>query len=124
MSAAIKAIAAGRRGAASIHKVLYDLDLELPQNVLTPNFPVQDVDHLDHVVATPRQIMPIAKSNGNPDQELETGFDEAMARAEADRCLQCGPDLLQADRVGNTAGVSVSFFGWDRGNGKRHCGKR
>ena len=90
MSAAIKAIAAGRRGAASIHKVMYDLDLELPQNVLSPTFPVQDVDHLDHVVATPRQIMPIAKSNGNPDQELEKGFDEAMARAEADRCLQCG----------------------------------
>ncbi|RJP75987.1 MAG: electron transporter RnfB [Desulfobacteraceae bacterium] len=90
MSAAIKAIASGRRGAVSLHKVMYELDLELSANVLTPNFPVQDVDHLDHVIATPRQIMRIEKINNAEEQEIEKGLDENMAKAEADRCLQCG----------------------------------
>lgn len=90
-SAAIKAIAAGRRAAASIHKSIYDIPLVLPDSVVTPETPVQNVNQVSLVRVRPRQIMPMA----NPNQiakgaELEQGFDASRAQSEADRCLQCG----------------------------------
>jgi len=90
-SGAIKAIAAGRRAAASIHKHLYDIPLDLPQTVLTPETYIQNVDHVAHVQSTCRQIMPLASpqelATGG---ELEKGFDEQRAKKEAARCLRCG----------------------------------
>ncbi|CAN2041088.1 Na+-translocating ferredoxin:NAD+ oxidoreductase subunit B [Candidatus Magnetomoraceae bacterium gMMP-15] len=90
-SAAIKAIAAGRRGAATMHKLIYGIDIELPEKVLTPDSDIQDVDHLEGVKVTPREIMPLS----TPEElavkpELEKGFTGPMAQAEASRCLQCG----------------------------------
>ncbi len=91
-SAAIRAIAGGRRGAATIHKILYDLDLELPENTLTRHTRVQDVNHLENVRPTPRQIMPVNDIKDIPEnaREIEQGFTESMALTEAGRCLQCG----------------------------------
>lgn len=89
-SAAIKAIAAGRRAAASIHKAIYDLPLDLENNVITPTTPIQNVDHVDHVARQPRQLMPLAGAADGPDAELEKGFTPEQAKTEANRCLQCG----------------------------------
>ncbi len=90
-SAAIKAIAAGRRAAATIHKTLYGLELELPDNVVTPDTPVQNVNQVHDVSVNLRQIMPLASSEETAvGMELEKGFDGAAAQKEADRCLQCG----------------------------------
>ncbi len=90
-SAAIKAIAAGRRAAASMHQALYGLPLDLPDNVVTPDTAVQNVDRVSDVLARPRQIMPLADSGEIArDSELEQGFSPAMAATEAKRCLQCG----------------------------------
>ena len=90
-SAAIKAIAAGRRASASIHKSIYGIALDLPENVLTPESPVQNVDRVFNVASRTRRIMPLAAADqvslGN---SLEKGFDAAAAKTEADRCLQCG----------------------------------
>jgi formate dehydrogenase beta subunit len=90
-SAAIKAIAAGRRAAASIHKSLYGISLGLADNVVTPETPVQNVDHVHSVPVRSRQIMPLAEA-GQVAQgvEIEKGFSPEEAKAEADRCLQCG----------------------------------
>ncbi len=90
-SAAIEAIAAGRRSAASIHQILYGLEPELPEKVIHPNAPVQDVDHLENVAPAPRNIMPLC----SPEEldecgEIEKGFSEEAALAESKRCLQCG----------------------------------
>ena len=91
ISAAIRAIAYGRRGAASIHKVMYDIELTLPEHTLTPNSPIQTVDQLDDVKAIPRRIMPLSDQPAiNDGKEIELGFSESMAKTEADRCLQCG----------------------------------
>ncbi len=50
---------------------------------------VQNIDHLENVKPSARQIMPlctdISKCN-----ELEIGFTEELAKTEADRCLKCG----------------------------------
>ena len=85
-SAAIKAIAAGRRTAASVHQVLYGGAPALAEHVLTPSVVVQNVDRVADVAPVPRQIMPLDPQGA----ELELGLDEASARREAQRCLQCG----------------------------------
>jgi formate dehydrogenase (NADP+) beta subunit len=91
--AAIKAIGAGRRVAASIHQVMYNVDPFLDEKVLTENSVVQNIDELNEsdVKKSSRAIMPLRSPKMAGDAlELEKGFDEKMARKEADRCLQCG----------------------------------
>jgi len=90
-SAAIKAIAAGRRAAASIHKTIYSIPLDLPDNIVTPETPIQNVNQVSLVRVRPRQIMPMANENQvAKGAELEQGFDAARAQSESNRCLQCG----------------------------------
>jgi NADPH-dependent glutamate synthase beta subunit-like oxidoreductase len=90
-SGAIKAIGAGRRAAASIHKGMYGISLDLPENVLTSEIYIQNVDHVDNVPAIPREIMPLANHQELVQgQEIEKGFDASGAKKEASRCLKCG----------------------------------
>ncbi|RLB85157.1 MAG: electron transporter RnfB [Deltaproteobacteria bacterium] len=90
-SAAIKAINAGRKEAAAAHKLMYGIALAVPENVITPQSFVQNVDHLEEIEAIPRKIMPTCSSKDLiACEELETGFTEEMAVEEAKRCLQCG----------------------------------
>ncbi|MDY6824666.1 MAG: RnfABCDGE type electron transport complex subunit B [Thermodesulfobacteriota bacterium] len=91
MDAAIKAINAGRRGAAAMHMVMYGDPLSLPDNVITRNAVIQTVDALVGVPPVPRNIMPVnSKADINKGAELEAGFAESVAKNEASRCLQCG----------------------------------
>ena len=85
-SAAIKAIAAGRRTAASAHQVMSNGAPLLDENVVTPKTVVQNVSRVEAVASVARTIMPLDHDG----VELELGLDEAAARREADRCLQCG----------------------------------
>ncbi len=90
-SAAIRAIAAGRRAAASIHQIMYGIFPELPERVIPSDSVWQDVDHVENVRPVPRQIMPLASTvETAAGKDLEKGFTEEMAQAEASRCLQCG----------------------------------
>jgi NADPH-dependent glutamate synthase beta subunit-like oxidoreductase len=90
-SAAIKAIGAGRRAAASIHQVMYGLGLELASDVMTPASPIQNVFAVEDVAARPRQIMHLcAGTELEKCGELELGFAREAAAVEAARCLQCG----------------------------------
>ena len=90
-SAAIKAIGAGRRIAASVHEIMYGIPLDLPDNVVDPDVYIQNVDHVEEVSSSSRRIMPLRGPHDEDKQkEIELGFDEGTARAEADRCLQCG----------------------------------
>ncbi len=90
-SAAIKAIAAGRRAAAAAHKALYGIEQKPADNVLKADSYIQDVYHVEGVLPTARNLMPLnpeAVNSGNG--ELELGYDQKTALAEAGRCLQCG----------------------------------
>jgi NADPH-dependent glutamate synthase beta subunit-like oxidoreductase len=90
-SAAIKAIAAGRRAAASVHEIMYGISLELPPHVVSPDSHIQNVDHVEDVKTSARRIMPLCDEKElHRCRELELGFDEHRARFEAGRCLQCG----------------------------------
>jgi NADPH-dependent glutamate synthase beta subunit-like oxidoreductase len=90
-SAAIKAISAGRRAAASLQQMMYGIDPSLAENVITPQSILQNVDHVESVTACQRQIMPLCSSRELAVcGEIERGFNSEMARTEASRCLQCG----------------------------------
>jgi NADPH-dependent glutamate synthase beta subunit-like oxidoreductase len=90
-SAAIKAIGAGRRAAASIHQVMHGLSPDLSEQVITPQSTLQNVYHVEQVQASQRQIMPICSGKELAIcGEIERGFSADMAQAEASRCLQCG----------------------------------
>ena len=90
-SGAIKAIGAGRRAAAAIHKLIYNIPLDLPQNALKPDAVIQNVDHVEAVPTSQRRIMPLAERRDLEQlMELEKGFDTQAAMAEAARCLNCG----------------------------------
>jgi NADPH-dependent glutamate synthase beta subunit-like oxidoreductase len=92
-SAAIKAIGAGRRAAASLQQIMYGIEPSLTENVITPHAMIQDVDHVEAVEASQRTIMPICSGrqlSTSTCGELEKGFSSEMAQAEASRCLQCG----------------------------------
>lgn len=91
--AAIKAIGAGRRVAASIHQIMFNLDPILGENVLTEKSIVQNIYELTgkDVKISSRTLMPLRSPKEAGDVlELEKGFDENMARREAGRCLRCG----------------------------------
>jgi NADPH-dependent glutamate synthase beta subunit-like oxidoreductase len=90
-SGAIKAIAAGRRAAASIHQVLYGMAPDVPEKICTQDELIQNVDAVDAVASTVRHIMPVVPSRDlDREGQLERGLSEEAARAEAARCLQCG----------------------------------
>jgi len=90
-SGAIKAIAAGRRAAASLHQVLYGMTPGVPEKICTRDELIQNVDAVEEVTTTVRHIMPVAAPRDlDREGQLELGFAEEEARAEASRCLQCG----------------------------------
>ncbi len=90
-SAAIKAIGAGRRAAASIHEVMHGLSPNLTEHVIAPQSVLQNVYHVENVQASQRQIMPICSGKELAIcGEIERGFSADMAQKEASRCLQCG----------------------------------
>ena len=119
-SAAIKAIGAGRRAAASLQQMMYGLDPSLTEHVITPQSILQNVDHVESVAACQRQIMPLCSSRELAAcGEIERGFNSDMAMTEASRCLQCGLICYEpsveieekeesADRVNPKAGVARS----------------
>ncbi len=91
MDAAIKAIDAGRRGAVSMHMIMYGDPLSLPDTVITRHSVIQNVTSLDNVSPYPRNIMDQRSADEVArGKELEVGFSERVARDEAARCLQCG----------------------------------
>jgi NADPH-dependent glutamate synthase beta subunit-like oxidoreductase/NAD-dependent dihydropyrimidine dehydrogenase PreA subunit len=90
-SGAIKAIGAGRRAAASIHKMMYDMPVALSEKVLTFESMIQDVATVENVNKSLRQIMPLSSVKElSMGCESEKGFTEEMAGREASRCLKCG----------------------------------
>jgi len=108
-SAAIKAIAAGRRAAASIHRLLYNLPLELADNVVAPETMIQNVHRVELVPLRLRQLMPLSDDKQVAQgHELEKGFSAAMAKTEAERCLRCGLICYRREQENATQKVAVS----------------
>lgn len=92
-AATVEAIGAGRRAAGSIHHFLNGEPIEPPEHMIGPETKVLDVTYLENLMeAPPRQPMPTADPEElvDPLVEVEKGYSEAEAKAEAQRCLNCG----------------------------------
>ncbi|UCG13148.1 MAG: FAD-dependent oxidoreductase [Deltaproteobacteria bacterium] len=91
--AAVEAIGAGRRGAASVHLYLAGKQVIPPENMITTVTKVLDVGQVENLMpAEPRQKMPerTTEERVDPSLEVELGLNEEMARQESARCLNCG----------------------------------
>ncbi|MGQ9484137.1 MAG: NAD(P)-binding protein [Desulfosoma sp.] len=84
----VQAIAAGKEVAISIDRYLRGVDLREGRFVPSRTAPRPDKP----VPRAPRAVMPRldAAERIRSFQEVQLGFDEETARAEAQRCLQCG----------------------------------
>ena len=93
----IEAVAAGHRAAESIHRYLRGEELE---PALKPELPVVDLSRAEiqerivrgEVQVTPRVAMPAlsVEERVRGFAEVETGYTDEQAQAEAARCLACG----------------------------------
>ncbi len=91
--AAVEAIGAGRRAAASAHQVLNGEEVAPPKGMLARGQAVLDVNQVFNLVQAPaRQPMPQADEAAllKGEAEAELGLSEEAAREEAKRCLNCG----------------------------------
>jgi NADPH-dependent glutamate synthase beta subunit-like oxidoreductase len=91
--AAVEAIGAGRRTAASIHLFLTGKEVAPPLHMITEQTNVLDVSRVEELLPVgPRQKMverPEAE-RVDPSLEVELGLTEEMVKQEAVRCLNCG----------------------------------
>jgi NADPH-dependent glutamate synthase beta subunit-like oxidoreductase len=90
--AAVEALAAGRRAAASAHRAVMGREVAPPEFMLTPHSRVPDVGGLEHLLdAPPQQSFPRLDQDA---ELLPAGPGEALSeeavKAEARRCLNCG----------------------------------
>lgn len=91
--AAVEAIGAGRRAAASVQQLINGDDVAAPKGMLARDTQVLDVNQLFNLVQVgSRQPMPQAEETAllEGTAEAELGLSEQAAREEAKRCLNCG----------------------------------
>ncbi len=86
----IDAVASGRRAAASIHEYLAGVVDGEREILAAVRYPTRPEDHLSLDLATrPRAHAPLPMVQPGSFEATQVGFDEATARAEADRCFRC-----------------------------------
>lgn len=91
--AAVEAIGAGRRAAASVHQLLSGEEVAAPRGMLAQGDKVLTVEQVFNLLDAPeRQPMPLADEAAllEGSSEAELGLSEEAARKEARRCLNCG----------------------------------
>ncbi len=89
-STVVKAVGAGKEAAISIHRFLTNEDLSLGRGVEPTPVPEEQINRRGHELAprTAMPVLPVARRKGSFD-EVELGFDEKRAIAEASRCMSC-----------------------------------
>lgn len=83
---AVAAINGGRKAAAAVHHFMYGLEFQDPDLLITQHSRIQNVTQIQQVETTPKT----AWDDLAQPMAAATGFSEAKARQEANRCLQCG----------------------------------
>jgi NADPH-dependent glutamate synthase beta subunit-like oxidoreductase len=87
----IDAVASGKRAARSVYRFVTGRALRA--DVLEAHLPIDRYRREFLYEAIPRQVLPareVGERLGDPAADVELGFDEAAARREASRCLDCG----------------------------------
>ncbi|MFC1890590.1 electron transporter RnfB, partial [Thermodesulfobacteriota bacterium] len=87
----VEAIGAGRLAARSIHRHLQGEEIEAPPNYLTERNPESVIPRIEGIAHKDRAKMAELEVEDRVGLvEVDLGIDEEQARAEADRCLNCG----------------------------------
>lgn len=91
-SIAVEAIGAGRRAARSINCYLRGEEVSVPDEVITKDSELLDVEELVLVPESARVRMPelTVDERRLSFEEVELGLTEEMAKGESERCLRCG----------------------------------
>ncbi|UCH06918.1 MAG: electron transporter RnfB, partial [Deltaproteobacteria bacterium] len=91
-SIAVEAIGAGRKAARSIHQYITGQIVKAPEPPITKDTELPDITELILVPESKRQQMPelTVEQRRESFDEVELGFSEEQAKAEAERCLRCG----------------------------------
>ena len=132
----IEAIAAGKRAAESIRRYLRGEDLAAGRTLEAPD--ISDIEYYTPPIVEPQARarmpkLPLAERRGFA--EINLGFDEAQAVAEAKRCLSCGvcseclecvkvceagaiDHAAQGERLILDVGAIILADGGERGAGK------
>ncbi|MGE5603363.1 MAG: FAD-dependent oxidoreductase, partial [Nitrososphaerales archaeon] len=109
----VDAVAAGNRGAESIHRYLQGQDLRAGRvfRVAPEGVVKKEVD--EEMPFFPRSEMPMLAADKRVRNfaEVELGFDEAAARREAKRCLDCATcsECLECVKVCSPAAIDHSM---------------
>ncbi|MFH2091980.1 MAG: FAD-dependent oxidoreductase [Pseudomonadota bacterium] len=96
---AVASINGGRKAAAAIHNRMYGIEFQVSTNIISDRSNIQDVSGLIMVDAVPRNIMQLSDKEQGLKDQFSTGYSTEQARAEADRCLQCGLVCYEGSRV-------------------------
>lgn len=108
----IDAIAEGRRVAANIHHTFGGVEEQDPQGILIPLRSFHRLDDLYDRV--PRQDIPTLPTERRIGlAEVETGFSEEQARAEASRCLRCFSNIQLDTGICVLCGLCVDVCPYD-----------
>ncbi len=86
----VSAINGGRKAAAAIHYIMYDIEFPESSKLITDNSLIQDVFAIDDVSSSARNIMKSPHPVKKPGDDFSSGFTIEQAEDEAGRCLQCG----------------------------------
>ncbi|WDP85477.1 MAG: RnfABCDGE type electron transport complex subunit B [Desulfobacter sp.] len=87
---AVAAINGGRKAATLMHHMIYGIEHQDPDRMITPKSMIQDVQSLNQVVPSPRNILEFSAGEHKRNDRFSTGFSSDAAREEAGRCLRCG----------------------------------
>ncbi|WP_022664430.1 RnfABCDGE type electron transport complex subunit B [Desulfospira joergensenii] len=89
-SSAVTAINGGRKAAAAMHHLVYGIEFQDRSDMVTEKTILQDVRFLNHVEASPKNLLVPAENREETKDDFSTGFSTDQAHEEANRCLRCG----------------------------------
>jgi len=89
-SSAVASINGGRKAAAALHNLMYGIEFQEPDKMITKQTTLQDVSSLKSVDFTSRNILIPRQTRKEWLDEFSTGFSIEEAHTEAERCLRCG----------------------------------
>ena len=84
----------------------------LDDMVVTRELDIQNVDHVEFVRQSVRHMMTVAgPAELSAGKELEKGYTAEDARAEANRCLQCGLICYKRTELEETSPAAIAEAG-------------
>ena len=89
-SSAVASINGGRKAAAALHNLMYGIEFQESDKMITNQTKLQDVSSLNSVDFTSRNILIPRQTRKDWLDEFSTGFSMEKAHTEAERCLSCG----------------------------------